>query len=65
MKDISIFQGWKELAGPDGNIRLEDKGDFWGIYKYVGNSYVFAGHIDKKPRESNKALYERAIAEAE
>lgn len=65
MKDTSIFQGWKEFHGPDGQIRLVDNGGVWGVYKHNGTSYVFAGHIDKKPRESNKALYERAITEAE
>jgi len=61
MKDVSLFQGWKELAGLDGRVRLQNVGKLWGVYKHDGEAYVFAGHVDKKPRESNTALYKRVM----
>lgn len=61
MKDVSIFQGWKEFHGPDGQIRLVDNGGIWGVYKHNGESYIFAGNIEKMSKETNLALYKRAI----
>ena len=57
MKDRSIFQSYKEL----GEFRLEDSGCSWCVYEYLDNAYVFVGRIEKKNRESNKELYDRAL----
>ena len=60
MRDQSIFQGWKELEGDSGVFRLEDKGVCWGVYRRVGDSFIFECNISKRNRETNISLYERA-----
>ena len=61
MRDTSIFQGIKELK----DFRFKDCGAIWMVGKRVdtdlGIFYIHQGTLKKNKRESNKALYERAL----
>lgn len=67
MKDHSIFQGWKELHGKDGNgaIFFESDGPFWKVWDHTGihekHIMIMCGRIEKKNRKSNTKLYDRGM----
>lgn len=62
MKDISIFQGWKELKGEGGHFRFENRGATWSVYHRHGDAFPHVGIIRREKRESNISLYRRACA---
>lgn len=59
MKDLSIFQGIKELKARR-HFMFEDLGGVWCVSVLEGDAFLQCGFLEKKSRESNKALYERA-----
>lgn len=59
MRDISIFQGVKELKA-ERHFRFYDLGRMWRVHVLRGDAFPQCGFLEKLSRESNKSLYARA-----
>lgn len=56
MKNESNIPNIKQLK----NFRFKDIGKIYAVYMQINEAYFFLCKIEKKSKESNQALYNRA-----
>lgn len=61
MRDHSIFAGHKELSDGNELFVFVPAGESWHVYRRIENGNVHCGVLLKKNRETNKALFARAL----
>lgn len=63
MKDYSIFANVIELRGKRGTFQFHRDGKyFYQVYLLRGKSFFYVGLVERSRYETNKALYEQALA---